>query len=158
MATTGKALDVSTLESWLWEAACQIRGPLDATKFKDYILPLIFLKRLSDVFEDEIAHLGHEFGDPKKAARLVDENIRNLGHGAHQTNLSAALVKSISIPIPPLPEQQEIAQALQPVDRKLRTEEDRKQALDALFTTLLHDLMTARVRVQHLAEVGRAAG
>ena len=44
------------LESWLWDAACHIRGPLDAPKFKDYILPLIFLKRLSDVFDDEIAH------------------------------------------------------------------------------------------------------
>jgi hypothetical protein len=47
-------LDVSALENWLWEAACTIRGPLDAPKFKDYILPLIFLKRLSDVFEDEV--------------------------------------------------------------------------------------------------------
>jgi type I restriction-modification system DNA methylase subunit len=34
-----------------WVAACKIRGPLDAPKFKDYILPLIFHKRLSDVFE-----------------------------------------------------------------------------------------------------------
>jgi len=45
-------LDLSTLENWLWEAACAIRGPVDAPKFKDYILPLIFLKRLSDVFDD----------------------------------------------------------------------------------------------------------
>ena len=52
-----KGLDVPALESWLWEAACKIRGPLDAPKFKDYILPLIFLKRLSDVFDDEVAHL-----------------------------------------------------------------------------------------------------
>jgi type I restriction enzyme M protein len=37
MAANGKTLDVSTLETWLWEAACQIRGPLDAPKFKDYI-------------------------------------------------------------------------------------------------------------------------
>ena len=58
-----KKLDVSALESWLWEAACVIRGPLDAPKFKDYILPLIFLKRLSDVFDDEIAHLAKDFGD-----------------------------------------------------------------------------------------------
>ena len=50
----GKTLDVSALENWLWEAACVIRGPVDAPKFKDYILPLIFLKRLSDVFEDEV--------------------------------------------------------------------------------------------------------
>ena len=42
----GRTLDVAALESWLWEAACQIRGPLDAPKFKDYILPLVFLKRL----------------------------------------------------------------------------------------------------------------
>jgi len=47
-------LDITSLESWLWEAACKIRGPVDAPKFKDYILPLIFLKRLSDVFEDEL--------------------------------------------------------------------------------------------------------
>ena len=41
----------------MWEAACVVRGPLDAPEFKDYILPLIFLKRLSDVFDDEIEHL-----------------------------------------------------------------------------------------------------
>ena len=50
-------LDLPALESWLWEAACVIRGPVDAPKFKDYILPLIFLKRVSDVFEDEISRL-----------------------------------------------------------------------------------------------------
>ena len=69
-----KKLDVSALENWLWEAACTIRGPLDAPKFKDYILPLIFLKRLSDVFDDEIAHLAHEFGDAKTAAKLVEQD------------------------------------------------------------------------------------
>src|SRR4030067_3786731 len=52
-------LDVNTLESWLWEAACVIRGPIDAPKFKDYILPLVFLKRLSDVFEDDLQQLGN---------------------------------------------------------------------------------------------------
>ncbi len=52
------SLDVPALENWLWEAACVIRGPIDAPKFKDYILPLIFLKRLSDVFEDELEDLG----------------------------------------------------------------------------------------------------
>ncbi|MDR7543525.1 MAG: class I SAM-dependent DNA methyltransferase [Armatimonadota bacterium] len=67
-------LDVSTLESWLWEAACVIRGPVDAPKFKDYILPLIFLKRLSDVFDDEVEHLGHDFGSKEKAARLVEDD------------------------------------------------------------------------------------
>jgi type I restriction enzyme M protein len=38
----GMSMDITTLENWLWEAACSIRGPLDAPKYKDYILPLLF--------------------------------------------------------------------------------------------------------------------
>ena len=69
-----KTLDVSGLENWLWGAACVIRGPVDAPKFKDYILPLIFLKRLSDVFDDEVVRLGREFGDEKKAFALSQQD------------------------------------------------------------------------------------
>jgi len=65
-------LDVSTLEGWLWDAACQVRGPLDAPKFKDYILPLIFLKRLSDVFEDEFGRLVKDIGDEAVALEVVE--------------------------------------------------------------------------------------
>lgn len=67
-------LEVSSLESWLWEAACVIRGPVDAPKFKDYILPLIFLKRLSDVFEDEVIHLAADFGSEAAALKLVEQD------------------------------------------------------------------------------------
>ena len=66
--------DSFRLEQWLWEAACQIRGPLDAPKFKDYILPLIFLKRLSDVFEDEVARVAEELGDRATAQKFVDKD------------------------------------------------------------------------------------
>jgi type I restriction enzyme M protein len=72
MANENRKLDVPALETWLWEAACKIRGPLDAPKFKDYILPLIFLKRLSDVFDDEVAHLSHDFGDIETTKKLVE--------------------------------------------------------------------------------------
>lgn len=67
-------MNSSSLEQWLWDAACSIRGAVDAPKFKDYILPLIFVKRLSDVFEDEIARLVEEFGDRKTALELVEED------------------------------------------------------------------------------------
>ncbi|SFE28297.1 type I restriction enzyme M protein [Thermoanaerobacter thermohydrosulfuricus] len=66
-------LDLPTLENWLWEAACKIRGPIDAPKFKDYILPLVFLKRLSDVFEDEVNHLAEEFGSIDIAWKLIED-------------------------------------------------------------------------------------
>jgi len=74
MTAERKTLDLSTLESWLWEAACIIRGPVDAPKFKDYILPLVFLKRISDVFEDEISHLAQEFGGRSNAEKLVEQD------------------------------------------------------------------------------------
>src|ERR1039458_5063231 len=50
-------LSNKSMEQMLWDAACSIRGEKDAPKFKDYLLPLLFLKRLSDVFDDEIARL-----------------------------------------------------------------------------------------------------
>ncbi|MBA2224697.1 restriction endonuclease subunit S [Thermogemmata fonticola] len=52
-----------------------------------------------------------------------------------------------SIPLPPLAEQQEIARILQAVDEKIRAEEARKVALEGLFRSLLHHLMTAQVRL-----------
>lgn len=67
-------MDVGTLEQWLWDAACEIRGPMDAPKFKDYILPLVFLKRLSDVFDHEIARLADEFGGEEKAIAVADSD------------------------------------------------------------------------------------
>lgn len=48
-------MDVGTLEHWLWDAACEISGPLDAPKLTDPILPLVFVRRLSEVFDDETA-------------------------------------------------------------------------------------------------------
>ena len=65
-------LDISTLETWLLNAANTIRGASDAPKFKDFILPLIFYKRLSDVFDDEFAKQIEEFGDEKLAGEIVE--------------------------------------------------------------------------------------
>ncbi|RIK78856.1 MAG: DNA methyltransferase [Planctomycetota bacterium] len=69
---TNAKLDMPTLETWLWDAACAIRGAMDAPKFKDYILPLIFVKRLSDVYEDELARLAETgLGDVETAAEMA---------------------------------------------------------------------------------------
>ena len=60
-----------SLESWIWDAACSIRGAKDAPKYKDYILPLIFTKRLCDVFDDELNRIAAEVGSRKKAFTLA---------------------------------------------------------------------------------------
>ena len=60
-ASQAEAKDKS-LESWIWDAACSIRGAKDAPKYKDYILPLIFSKRLCDVFDDELNRIAQAVG------------------------------------------------------------------------------------------------
>jgi type I restriction enzyme M protein len=72
MPSDKERLDVSTLETWLWDAACAIRGAADAPKFKDFILPLIFYKRLSDVFDDEFAEYVEEYGDEEVAHEIIN--------------------------------------------------------------------------------------
>ena len=67
-------LDIGTLENWLWEAASAIRGAVEANKYKDYILPLIFLKRLSDVFDDEVVKLEEDFGSKEVALKFVEKD------------------------------------------------------------------------------------
>ncbi len=63
-----------SMEQMLWGAACSIRGEKDAAKFKDYLLPLLFLKRLSDVFDDEIDRLAQEFGDYAVAQEIAESD------------------------------------------------------------------------------------
>lgn len=60
-----------SLESWIWDAACSIRGAKDAPKYKEFILPLIFAKRLCDVFDDELNRIAREVGSRAKAFALV---------------------------------------------------------------------------------------
>jgi type I restriction enzyme M protein len=63
-----------SLETWIWDAACSIRGAQEAPKFKDFILPLIFTKRLCDVFDDELNRIAEEVGSREKAFKLVEKD------------------------------------------------------------------------------------
>lgn len=67
-----QALTTKPMEQMLWDAACSIRGEKDAAKFKDYLLPLVFLKRLSDVFDDEVNRLAEDYGDKATALEIAE--------------------------------------------------------------------------------------
>jgi hypothetical protein len=51
---------------------CSIRGAKDAAKYKEFILPLIFTKRLRDVFDDELNRIAKEVGSRAKAFSPTD--------------------------------------------------------------------------------------
>ncbi|MCC5610559.1 type I restriction-modification system subunit M [Nostoc sp. CHAB 5834] len=70
-------LDIPAMEQWLWDAACKIRGTTDAPKYKDFILPLIFYKRLSDVFDDEFKACEEKFGGQDLARAFIEADHRD---------------------------------------------------------------------------------
>jgi len=68
-------ISLSELESWLFEAANILRGPIDAADFKTYIFPLLFFKRICDVFDEEYQiALAEADGDIEEAS--YRENFR----------------------------------------------------------------------------------
>ncbi|QDC06025.1 SAM-dependent DNA methyltransferase [Pseudomonas sp. SWI7] len=67
MRLSDQQITLSQLESHLWESANILRGPVDAADFKTYIFPLLFFKRICDVWDDESREVVEEGGDPELA-------------------------------------------------------------------------------------------
>src|SRR3954452_5880633 len=70
------------LESYLWGAAVLLRGLIDAGDYKQYIFPLVFLKRLSDVYDEERIAALAIYGDDE-AADLPENHRFAIPAGAH---------------------------------------------------------------------------
>jgi type I restriction enzyme M protein len=71
----------------LWEAANILRGPVDASDFKAYVFPLLFLKRISDVYDEERAAALEESGGDKEYAELPEHHRFQIPEGAHWADL-----------------------------------------------------------------------
>jgi len=77
--------------------------------------------------------------------------ISQLADGAIQKNISGKKILNFYIPVPSHNIQNQILTILSAIDQKLAAEQSRKEALDTLFASLLHDLMTAKIRVNEIA-------
>ncbi len=75
-------LSQSELESYLWGAANILRGLVDAGDYKQYIFPLLFYKRLSDVWDEEYAEAFRDTEDDDYAREMADERFF-IPTGAH---------------------------------------------------------------------------
>lgn len=72
--------------------------------------------------------------------------------GVSQSNISASKLSRLKVVLPPLKDQELVCEVLSQIDEKLDAEAKRKSALEAMFTSLLHQLMTGKVRVTDTAE------
>ena len=70
MKTEANPLTQTQLENQLWESANILRGPIDAADFKTYIFPMLFFKRISDVFDEEVHKALEESGGDEEYAYL----------------------------------------------------------------------------------------
>lgn len=82
-------LDIGTLSGHLWEAANILRGPVDAADFKTYIFPLLFFKRLSDVYDEEYAVALDESDGDVEFAQFPENHRFQVPEGCHWKDVRA---------------------------------------------------------------------
>jgi type I restriction enzyme M protein len=78
------------IESWLWEAANILRGPVDPANLRDFVFPLLFLKRLSDTWDEEQAKAIAKFGDDIDDETAKDFHTFQIPKGCHWADLRRA--------------------------------------------------------------------
>lgn len=80
------------------------------------------------------------------------EYLRQVGAGGGSTKgaLTCAFLRSLPVPLPPLAEQNEIAEVLDAIDAKIALHQQKRAVLEELFKALLHKLMTGEIDVNDL--------
>lgn len=75
-------ITIEDLKSFLWSAAEDLRGQIDAAGYKEYIFPLLFFKRISDVYDEQYAAFVAEGGE-EYAQMQADELAIRIPAGQH---------------------------------------------------------------------------
>ncbi len=80
-------ISLSQLEQYLSKAAWILKGPVDASDFKVYIFPLLFFKRISDVYDEEFKNALEESGGDAEYASLSEFHRFVIPDGCHWTSV-----------------------------------------------------------------------
>jgi len=76
-------ITLSEVEQYLWGAANILRGPIDNADFKAYIFPLLFFKRISDVYDEEYKQALIKFDNDEEAASYPENFSFIIPENAH---------------------------------------------------------------------------
>lgn len=109
----------------------------------------VFASYLIRLIANENVHAGFlnyylNWGNSQKRLKMLATR------GVSQSNISATKLKSFLVAIPRFDIQKNIAEYIFSLDQKIESEQSKKQALDQLFKSLLQNLMTGKIRVNHL--------
>lgn len=80
-------MDQKQLENYLWGAANILRGLIDAADFKQYIFPLLFFKRISDVWDEEYKQALEESNNDLSYAEFADNHRFQIPAGCHWSDV-----------------------------------------------------------------------
>src|SRR5438552_11480961 len=86
MSKSPEHLSQQDLEAYLWGAAKLLRGLVDASDYKQYVFPLLFFKRLSDVWDEEYQRAFDETQDSSFARDTANDHFL-IPDGAHWTDV-----------------------------------------------------------------------
>lgn len=75
-------ISLDEMKQFLWGAATRLRGQIDAAGYKEYIFPLLFFKRISDVYDEQYAEFVCEGGE-EYAGMQAQELVIRIPDGAH---------------------------------------------------------------------------
>jgi type I restriction enzyme M protein len=78
------------IESWLWDSANILRGPVDPANLRDFVFPLLFLKRLSDTWDEEQEKAIKKFGKDIDDETAADFHTFQIPKGCHWADLRRA--------------------------------------------------------------------
>ena len=78
-----KTISQQELEQYLWGAAVLLRGVIDPGEYKSIIFPLMFFKRISDVYDQEYQQALEESGGDKEYAEFAENHRFQVPLGAH---------------------------------------------------------------------------
>ncbi|MBQ2551147.1 MAG: SAM-dependent DNA methyltransferase [Bacteroidales bacterium] len=78
----GEPISLDEMKTFLWGAATRLRGQIDAAGYKEYIFPLLFFKRISDVYDEQYNGFLREGGEEYAGMQVEDLAIK-IPQGAH---------------------------------------------------------------------------
>ena len=95
-------ITIEELQSYLWNSAVLLRTSIDAGAYKQYIFPLLFFKRICDVYDEECVQILEEYDGDEEALEWEENHRFNVPKGAHwkdvrsvSENIGSAMLNTV---------------------------------------------------------------